>query len=63
MIYAKILLIASLIFVSQTAVTINQISGITTDSLVYSGIIPVGNNNLFFTYYGADGQKTQEALK
>jgi len=61
--YSKIFLIAFIIVISHAAITVNQISGVSNDNLVYSGTIPVGNNNLFFTYYGADGQKTQDTLK
>lgn len=63
MTFPKILLLALILTISSAAITINQISGVTNDNLVYSGTIPVGNNNLFFTYYGVDGQKDQASLK
>jgi hypothetical protein len=63
MILPKIFLAAIIISISQAAITVNQISGISNDNLVFSGTIPVGSNNLFFTYYGVDGQKDQASLK
>ena len=39
----------------NSAVTVNQITGISDNNLVYSGSIPVGSDSLFFTYYGPDG--------
>jgi hypothetical protein len=60
----KILLVFALILAAQSAVTINQISGLTNDNLVFSGTIPVSASaNLFFTYFGVDGQKDQTSLK
>ena len=60
----KIVLIFALILAAQSAVTINQISGLTNDNLVFSGTIPVSASaNLFFTYFGVDGQKDQASLK
>ena len=61
--YSKILVIAVIIVISHAAITVNQISGVSNDNLVFSGTIPVGSNNLFFTYYGADGEKVQDNLK
>ena len=49
------LLLALLLASANTAVTVNQITGITDNNLVYSGTIPVGTDSLFFTYYGPDG--------
>lgn len=49
--------------ICHAAVVVNQISAVSNDNLVFSGTIAVGNNNLFFTYYGADGEKTQDNLK
>lgn len=49
-----------------SAVIINQLTGITTTNLVYSGFIPIADsssNQLFFTYYGIDGQMDQNSLK
>jgi hypothetical protein len=61
---SKILLLTFLVILSQGSVTVNQISGITDNNLVYSGTIPIStSDNLFFTYYGVDGQKDQASLK
>lgn len=61
---SKILLVLALILVAQSAVTVNQITGVSNDNLVYTGTIPVSATaNLFFTYFGVDGQKDQSALK
>lgn len=61
---SKILLVLALVLLAQAAVTVNQITGVSNDNLVYSGTIPVSaSTNLFFTYFGVDGQKDQSALK
>lgn len=53
---SKILLLIVLVYIGQGAVTVNQITGVTTDNLLFSGTIPVSASiNLFFTYYGVDG--------
>lgn len=60
----KILLLFALVLAAQAAVTVNQITGVTNDNLVYSGTIPVSDSgSLFFTYFGVDGQKDQASLK
>jgi len=59
----KILLLSLLIAYISAAVTINTITGVSAQNLVYSGLIPVGTNSLFFTYYGVDGQTDQNNLK
>jgi hypothetical protein len=59
----KILLLVTLIASIYAAVTINSITGVPTQNLVFSGQIPVGNNNLFFTYFGYDGETDQNNLK
>lgn len=60
----KILILVAILAITQAAVTVNQITGLTSDNLVYSGSIPIStSNNLFFTYYGVDGQKDQASLK
>lgn len=60
----KILALFALLLVVNSAVTVNQISGIASDNLVYSGSIPISTTgSLFFTYYGVDGQKDQSSLK
>lgn len=51
---------------SYSAITINQLTGITSSNLVFSGSIPISDsssNQLFFTYYGIDGQTDQNSLK
>lgn len=59
-----LLLIVLAIAAQQSAVIVNQISGISTDNLVYSGTIALSDSSsVFFTYYGVDGQKDQNALK
>lgn len=64
MILIKIFLLASLALAAFAAVTVNPITGVTTDNLLFSGTIPVSaTDNLFFTYYGVDGQKDLNALK
>jgi hypothetical protein len=61
---SKILLLIVLVYVSQCAVTVNQITGVTTDNLLFTGTIPISaSTNLFFTYYGVDGEKDQNLLK
>lgn len=60
----KILALFALLFIVNSAVTVNQITGVSNDNLVYSGSIPISaTGNLFFTYYGVDGQKDQSSLK
>jgi hypothetical protein len=60
---SKILLVLAMVLLAQAAVTVNQITGVLTDNLVYTGTIPVSASaNLFFTYFGVDGQKDQAAL-
>jgi hypothetical protein len=67
LIYMMNLKIAAIFLLSlcaSAAVTVNTITGITDNNLVYSGTIPISaTNNLFFTYYGVDGQKDQASLK
>lgn len=61
---SKILLVLAIVLLGQAAVTVNQITGVSNDNLVYSGTIPISSSSsLFFTYYGVDGQKDQSALK
>jgi hypothetical protein len=60
----KILALFALLLVANSAITVNQISGVSNDNLVYSGSIPISTTgSLFFTYYGVDGQKDQNSLK
>ena len=43
---------------AHSEVVVNQITGITTNNLMYTGTIPVSDSSassLFFTYYGIDG--------
>jgi carboxypeptidase C (cathepsin A) len=62
--YQKIFLFAVLLTFIQSAVVINQLTGITDQNLVFSGNIAISEtNNLFFTYYGVDNQKDASALK
>ena len=59
--YIALLLLSASV---MAAVTVNQITGVTDQNLVFSGSIPISaSNNLFFTYYGVDGQKDQNSLK
>lgn len=56
------ILLTTLLIVSshQAAVVINPLSGISTTNLVYSGLLPISdasNDQLFFTYYSAQGAK------
>ena len=51
----EVLCLAVLLVASNSAVNVNQITGISDNNLVYSGTIAVGSNSLFFTYYGPDG--------
>ena len=47
-------------------VVVNPLEGISNNNLVFSGSLPVvdgSNSTLFFTYYGINGEKDQEALK
>jgi hypothetical protein len=61
---STIVLLIALVIASQGAVTVNQISGVANDSLVFSGTIAIStSNSLFFTYYGVDGEKDQASLK
>jgi hypothetical protein len=60
----KILFVLALAFTSYATVTVNTITGLTTSNLVYSGTISISaTNNLFFTYYGVDGETDQSKLK
>lgn len=60
----KILLLLVAVISIHAAVTVNPISGVSSQNLVYSGLIPISaNSNLFFTYYGVDGQTDQNNLK
>jgi hypothetical protein len=60
----KIFALAILVILGNTAVVVNQITGISDTNLVYSGTIPISaTNKLFFTYYGVDNQKDQASLK
>ena len=62
--YLKIFLSAAFLIITHSAITINSISGVSDNNLVFSGTIPISTStNLFFTYYGVDGQKDQNALK
>ena len=51
----KIFFLLATAIAIHSAVTVNPISGISNQNLVFSGSIPVGSNSLFFTYYGVDG--------
>ena len=59
----SILLLPILIACISAAVTVNQVTGVSAQNLVYSGQIPIGANSLFFTYFGVDGQTDQNNLK
>jgi hypothetical protein len=59
----SILLLPILIVCISAAVTINTLTGVSAQNLVYSGLIPVDTNSLFFTYFGVDGQTDQNSLK
>ena len=43
-------------------VTINQISGVTSNNLMFTGTIDSGSSKLFFTYYGIDGETDRAKL-
>ena len=59
-----LLLLSTAVLLVNSAVVVNQLTGISDQNLVYSGTIPISaTNNLFFTYYGVDNQKDQAALK
>lgn len=57
------LLFALLFLSAHSAVVVNQITGITTKNLMYTGTIEVGTEKLFFTFYGIDGQTNADNLK
>jgi hypothetical protein len=60
----RILLLLTAIISIHAAVTVNPITGVSSQNLVFSGLIPItATNNLFFTYFGVDGQTDQNALK
>lgn len=60
----KILLLLTAIVYLQAAITVNPITGISSSNLVFSGSIPTASSdNLFFTYYGVDGQTDINNLK
>ena len=51
---------------SGANVVLNQITGVTTNNLMFTGFIPVSDSstsNLFFTFYGRDGETDQSKLK
>jgi hypothetical protein len=55
MILVQVLLLA---LFTNCDVIVNQITGLTSNNLMYTGSIPVSASspsNLFFTYYGIDG--------
>lgn len=58
------ILLISLIFLlfssNFAAITINQLTGISSNNLVYSGLLPISDTSadqLFFTYYSANNAK------
>lgn len=56
------ILFATLLIISshQASVVINPLSGVSTNNLVYSGLLPISdtsNDQLFFTYYSAKDAK------
>lgn len=60
---SKILVLLAVILMVEAAVTVNQITGVTADNLLYTGTIPISAaTNIFFSYFGVDGQKDQAAL-
>ena len=53
---SQILLLLLVSTAVHAAVTVNTITGISNNNLVFSGSIPLsGSDSLFFTYYGVDG--------
>lgn len=58
----KLTLLATLILLSTQAVVINEITGITSSNLMYTGTIEARNEKLFFTFYGIDGEKDPKNL-
>lgn len=60
---SKILILLAIVLAVRAAVTVNQITGVSPDNLVYTGTIPISTTaNIFFSYFGVDGQKDQAAL-
>jgi hypothetical protein len=59
---SQILLVLLAIVVVKAAVTVNTITGVSNNNLVFSGSIPLESDSLFFTYYGVDGETSQDNL-
>lgn len=55
----KLTLLLCIVFIfcypTQGAVTMNQITGVTANNLMYTGTIGVGSEKLFYIFYGVDG--------
>jgi len=56
------IVLATLLIISshQADVVINQLTGVSTTNLVYSGLLPISdtsNDQLFFTFYSAKDAK------
>lgn len=59
------LFVFGLVCASAANVVVNPITGVTTNNLMYTGSIPVSDtssSNLFFTYYGVDGETNPDNL-
>lgn len=60
----KILLLLAAVVCIKATITVNPISGISSNNLVFSGNIPTSaTDSLFFTYYGVDNQTDINNLK
>jgi|JI6StandDraft_1071083.scaffolds.fasta_scaffold501186_1 hypothetical protein len=59
----RILLLLCGVVCLHAAVTVNPVSGISSQNLVFSGSISTGGSPLFFTYFGFDGQTDINNLK
>ena len=62
MILLRLFLIALIASVAHSVVVVNQVTGITKNNLHFTGTIGVGNNNLFFNFYGVDGETDASSL-
>ena len=56
-------LLATLVFSCYSNVIVNPISGITSYNLMFTGTIAVGNEKLFYTFYGKNGETNADNLK
>lgn len=59
---AHFLLAALVLSCVQATVVVNQITGITSNNLMFTGTIALGDDKLFFTYFGNDGETNVDNL-